>query len=221
VPRPLRDQSAGIVHLIWRGNRRQRIFDDDLDRERYLALLAEACRRCGWWIDAYCLLTNHVHLMAHVTDGTLSRGMQWLGGRYAAAYNVRHGFAGHLFQCRFRSERVEDDVYALELARYVDLNPKRAGAAQTPRRWRWSSYRALAGLEQPRPFHDVDWILGQLALDRRRAHGAYEAFVAAARDELRRPDRDRSLADMSRGQTPGHVRTEQGFRVVGGGQPAP
>ena len=219
MPRPPRDQSAGIVHLIWRGNRRQRIFDDDTDRERYLTLLAEVCSRFGWRVYAYCLMTNHVHLMVEVTEGTLSRALQWLGGRYAAAYNVRHGFVGHLFQGRFRSERVEDGAYALELARYVDLNPKRAGAVDAPSRWRWSSYRAHAGLEPPRAFHDVGWILGQFALDRRRARAAYRAFVATARDQPRRHP-DVSQADTSRGQTPGRVRSGQVFRIVGG-QPTP
>jgi REP-associated tyrosine transposase len=201
------------VHLIWRGNRRQRIFDDDLDRERYLALLTEVCRTRGWHIPAWCLMTNHVHLMADVSEDTLSRGMQWLGGRYAQAYNLRHGLDGHLFQGRFRSERVNDPAYALELARYVDLNPERAGLADATG-WRWSSLRAHLGLERARPFHDVAWTLDQFSRDRRRAHAAYADFV----DDRRRRRWPRpaamSLRDMAGGQTPGHGLEGHVLRLV-------
>jgi REP element-mobilizing transposase RayT len=219
VPRPLRDQSAGIVHLIWRGNRRQRIFDDDLDRERYLALLGEVCRRLGWRVIAYCLMTNHVHLVVLVTDGTLSRGMQWLGGRYAQWYNLRHRFAGHLFQGRFRSERVEDDSYALVLGRYVDLNPERAGMADAAR-WHWSSLRAHLGLEPPRSFHDASWLLGLLSLDRRRAQEAYRAFVREGRGSLLPPRPDTAPRLIDRGQTPGPVAPGHVF-MLADAQPTP
>lgn len=205
MARPPRDQSAGILHLIWRGNRRQRIFEDDIDRERYLELLADTCRRCSSRILAYCLMTNHVHLMASVKEGTVSRAMQWLGGRYAQAYNVRHGFDGHLFQGRFRSERVGDDAYGLGLVRYIDLNPERAGVVGDARRWRWSSHRALLGLERPRPFHDVEWTLDQLAPDRRRATILYAEFVEDGRGKPFPPPTATSAGDTSWGLTPGRV----------------
>ncbi len=219
MPRPPRDQAAGIVHLIWRGNRRQQIFDDDVDRERYLLLLADVSRRYGWRIPAYCLMTNHVHLMARVTEGTLSRGMQCLGGRYAQVYNMRHGFVGHLFQGRFRSERVEDDAYALELVRYIALNPERAGAGEA-KRWRWSSHRALVGLERPRTFHDVAWTLDQFALDRVRARLAYAAFVADGRGKAPPLPPDTSPAGTSWGLTPRRAPGGHVFRVAGD-QPTP
>lgn len=205
MARPPRDQSAGVVHLIWRGVRREPIFVDDHDRERYLELLAGVCETLGWRAPAYCLMRNHVHLMAVVTEGTLSRGMQSLGSRYAQRYNARHGFEGHLFECRYRSERVDTRSYGLELVRYLDLNPKRAGATSEVHRWRWSSYRALVGLDPPRPFHDVDWTLEQFSLDRRRAHRAYAAFVADGAERPRPLRKDMSRRDMSWGQTPGRV----------------
>lgn len=213
MPRPLRDQAAGIVHLIWRGNRRQRIFDDDVDRDRYLLLLTNVSHRFGWRIPAYCLMKTHVHLMARVTEGTLSRGMQLLGGRYAQAYNMRHDLVGHLFQGRFRSERVEDDAYALELIRYIDLNPERAGAAEA-KRWRWSSHRALLGLERPRPFHDVEWTLAQFGVERAQARRAYAAFVADGRAKPLPQRRNLSRMDSPWGLTPRRVPTGQVYRVL-------
>jgi REP element-mobilizing transposase RayT len=145
MPRPLRDQSAGIRHITCRGNRRQEIFVDDLDRRRYLWSLEETCRRYGWSLAGYCLMRNHVHLVARVGAGSISRGMQWLSGRYGQLFNRRHGVTGHLFQGRFHATIVEDEGYALDVVRYVDLNPVRAGAVRHPAEWGWSSHRALVG----------------------------------------------------------------------------
>jgi putative transposase len=92
VPRPLRVEAPGIYHVTCRGNRRQPIFADDHDRGRYLALLAAVSAKLGWRCLAYCLMSNHVHLVLDVPDQTLSRGMQLLSGRYAQAYNRRHGW---------------------------------------------------------------------------------------------------------------------------------
>lgn len=202
MPRPLRDQSAGIRHITCRGNRRQTVFADELDRRRYLWLLDEACGLYGWSIAGYCLMRNHVHLVVRVGAGTISRGMQWLSGRYGQLFNRRHGEMGHLFQGRFRAEIVEDEAYAIEVVRYVDLNPVRAGVVRRPADWAWSSHRALVGLERPPPFHDVDGTLGLFSANRDAAQIHYAKYVA---ERLRQPDQP--SADMSsnpnRGQTPG------------------
>jgi putative transposase len=202
MPRPLRDQSAGIRHITCRGNRRQAVFRDDRDRGRYLWLLDEACGLYGWRIAGYCLMRNHVHLVARVGAGTISRGMQWLSGRYGQLFNRRHGVTGHLFQGRFGAEIVEDEAYALEVVRYVDLNPVRAGVVRHPSDWEWSSHRALVGLEVPLPFHDVEGMLTLFSANRDRAQAHYANYVA---ERLRRPRLPKS--DMSarpnRGQTPG------------------
>jgi putative transposase len=221
VPRPLRDQSAGFLHLVWRGNRRQRIFEDDVDRERFLELLAAACRSRGWRVLAWCLLTNHVHLLIEVPEGTLSAGMQWLGGRYAQLYNLRHGLDGHLFQGRFHAERVETLEYALEVGRYVDLNPERAGLGGAAD-WPWSSHRAHLGLARPRAFHDADWLARHFSSDPGRRPAAYGDYVAEARRRLQ-PRRAATATDValratSGGLTPGHGRDG---RAPGVEQPQP
>jgi putative transposase len=178
MPRPPRDQSPGIRHITCRGNRRQPIFLDDGDRLRYLRLLGEGCRRYGWRIHAYCLLSNHLHLVASVGAGTISRGMQWLSGRYGQLFNRRHAECGHLFQGRFHSRPVEDELYAIEVVRYVDLNPVRARLVDAPSHWTWSSYRALAGYERPRPFHDIAATLEVLAPTLPAAQLAYRRYVS-------------------------------------------
>ena len=200
VPRPLRIQAPGIYHIWCRGNRRQAIFTDDHDRERYLGLLAAVAKQLGWRCLAYCLMTNHVHLVIDVPDQTLSRGMQVLSGRYAQAYNMRHGWVGHLFQGRFASERVETEAYSLELGRYVVLNPQRAGMVRRAVNWRWSSYRAMVGRAPAQPFLDTSWTLRQFGKVLSKARAAYAAFVEAGVGLGRPPN-----TGISRGQTPGRV----------------
>jgi REP element-mobilizing transposase RayT len=179
VPRRLRFQGAGIRHVTARGNRRQRIFLDEDDRERYLAELSRVCGQFESRVLAWCLMTNHVHLVLRVKANTISRLVQELHGEYAAEFNVRHGYRGHLFQGRFRDEIVQDETYLFEVAPYVDLNPVRAAIVEDPADWAWSSYRALAGLERPRPFHDVGALLDQVASDRAAAHSFYRRHVAS------------------------------------------
>jgi putative transposase len=200
VPRPLRVQASGIYHVTCRGNRRQRIFTDDVDRERHMRFFDLTARRFGWTCLAYCLMTNHVHLVLDVPEDTLSRGMQLLSGRYAQAYNVRHGWVGHLFQGRFASERVETEAYGLEVGRYVVLNPTRAGMVKRPASWRWSSLRALLGRAPTPSFLDVGWTLQQFGRTAAQARAAYVAFLEAGLG-LGRPSR----RDISWGQTPGRV----------------
>jgi REP-associated tyrosine transposase len=191
VPRPSRDQSAGIRHVTCRGNRRQPIFLDDLDRRRYLWLLEEVCSRYAWRTAAYCLMTNHVHLVVAVGAGTISSGMQWLSGKYGQLFNRRHQQTGHLFQGRFGAEIVGDGRHILDAARYADLNPVRAGLVDAPTRWCWSGHRALVGLDEPLPFHDISLTLDAMSSERARAHAAYAKFVAE------------QLSPRNRGQTPG------------------
>jgi len=179
VPRALRDQSAGLRHVTCRGNRRQAIFDNDDDRERFLRLLDRVCRAFDWRVFAWCLMTNHFHLVLGVPEATISPGMQLLCGDYAQDFNWRHGFTGHLFQGRFGAGVVNSERHVFEAIRYVDLNPERAGLEA----WRWSSYWAHVRLEAPRRFHDTSWVR-RFGTTWSSAAMAYERFV----DDARRRD---------------------------------
>ena len=179
MPRPLRDQSGGLRHVTSRGNRRQAIFEDDGDRERFLRLLDRVRRVFDWRVFAWCLMTNHFHLVLGVPERTISGGMQLLCGDYAQDFNWRHGFTGHLFQGRFHAEVIDDERQIFEAIRYVDLNPERAGIEP----WRWSSYWAHVRVEAPRPFHDTAWVR-RLGASWSDAAVAYERFV----DDARRGD---------------------------------
>ncbi len=146
MARPLRIEFAGaLYHLTARGDRREAIYEDDADRQSFLDVLAEVVERYNWVCHAFCLMTNHYHLVVETVEGNLSHGMRHLSGVYTQASNRRHGRTGHLFQGRFKGILVDRDAYLLELSRYVVLNPVRAGMVDEPGQWPWSSYRAMIG----------------------------------------------------------------------------
>ena len=108
MPRKLRVEYPGaIYHVMNRGDRRQAIFRDDRDRERFLATLAEACAKTGWEVHAYCLMPNHFHLVVETPRANLVAGMRWLLGVYTKRFNIRHKFCGHLFAGRYEALTVD------------------------------------------------------------------------------------------------------------------
>jgi REP element-mobilizing transposase RayT len=188
MARPLRIEHPGALwHVTNRGNAGENIFRSDEDRLAFLDLLGEAVRRYGWVVTTYTLLDNHFHLVFETPDPTLSRGMQWLQGKYAQWFNKRHRRTGHLFQGRFKAFLVEKETYLLEVLRYVVLNPVRAGMVQRPEDYRWSSYRAIAGMGQAPPWLAVDHVLHQFAPDHAIAQEYYRAFVTEKIGDPRSP----------------------------------
>ncbi|MEI6336557.1 MAG: transposase, partial [Methylococcaceae bacterium] len=128
MTRPLRiELSGGIYHVTSRGNRQDDIYFSDDDRKVWLNLLGQVCQRFNWYIHAYCQMTNHFHIVVETPEGNLAQGMRQLNGVYTQYINRTHGSVGHLFQGRYKAILVEKDNYLLELARYVVLNPLRAG----------------------------------------------------------------------------------------------
>lgn len=138
---------AGIPHHVTqRGNRRMTTFFRDEDYQAYISLLGEWCKKCGVEIWAYCLMPNHVHLIAvpESEDG-LRRGIGEAHRRYSRMINFRENWRGHLWQGRFASFPM-DESYLLAAARYVEMNPVRAHLVADAVSWPWSSARAhLAG----------------------------------------------------------------------------
>jgi REP element-mobilizing transposase RayT len=182
MARPLRIEYPGAVyHITTRGNARQEIFLDDVDEETFLQALSQAVERFGWLCHAHCLMPNHYHLLIETPKPNLSQGMRQLNGVYTQAFNRHHGRVGHLFQGRFKAVLVEKESYLLELARYVVLNPVRAGGVRTAKDWPWSSYRATAGLSPIPSFLTTDWILAQFARSREKAQREYRRFVSTGK----------------------------------------
>jgi putative transposase len=146
MPRKLRVQYPGATyHLMSRGDRREAVFKDDTDRQRFLATLGQACEKTGWQVHAYCLMSNHFHLVVETPQPNLVAGMKWLLGTYTIRFNRRHKEFGHLFSGRYKSLIVDGsgDGYLKAVCDYVHLNPVRAEllrAKQPLESYPWSSY---------------------------------------------------------------------------------
>jgi putative transposase len=183
VARPLRLEVAnGIYHLTARGNERKAIYRDANDRDRFLEILTQTRERFRWRCLAYCLMTNHYHLLVRTPLPNLARGMRDLNGIYAQAFNRRHGRDGHLFQGRYRAVLIESDEHLLTALAYVVRNPVRAGMCASPGEWRWSSQSALG--ERPPGLLALDDLLSLLAPTRRQARALYRGLTDdRARDE--------------------------------------
>jgi REP element-mobilizing transposase RayT len=179
MSRPLRIEFPdALYHVTSRGDRREDIFEDDRDRQTFLETLEQVITQFNWTCYAWCLMDNHYHLLIQTPDGNLSKGMRQLNGVYTQASNRRHGRVGHLFQGRFKAILVDSDAYLLELARYVVLNPVRAGMVKKPDGWAWSSYRASLGLEPAPLWLAEDGLLAMFAKRRSVAQQRYAQFVA-------------------------------------------
>jgi putative transposase len=180
MARPLRLEHANALwHVTARGNEKKEIFRDDFDRELFLRLLGETVIRFGWRLIAWVLMGNHYHLEVQTPDPNLSRGMHWLNGRYAQRFNRRHDRCGHLFQGRFKGILVERESYMLTLARYIVLNPVRAGISPHPSQYRWSSYQQTAGITSPDPWLAASDLLEHLAPSAASSRLEYLQFVDA------------------------------------------
>jgi REP element-mobilizing transposase RayT len=179
MARPRRIEYPGAVyHVTSRGNARQSIFIDDVDRQVFLEVLGNVVEKYNWLCHAFCLLDNHYHILVETQDPNLSLGMRQLNGVYTQRVNIRHHRVGHLFQGRYKAILVEKNEYLLELCRYIVLNPVRAGMVSKPRQWQWSSYTATAYAIKTSDFLTVAWILGQFAKNTNEARKIYRKFVA-------------------------------------------
>lgn len=121
---------------------------------------------------------NHYHVFIETPEGNLSQGMRQLNGVYAQEFNRLHSRVGHLFQGRFTAILVQKDAYLLELARYIVLNPVRAGLVSTVQDWPWSSYRATVGLAPPQEWLNTARVLSAFDNKRDRAARYFANFVS-------------------------------------------
>lgn len=131
-------------HIVQRGHNRRVVFVTDADRQSYLDTLAEFRHELGLKVYAYCLMTNHVHLIVDPGEdaGNLSLLMKRLAGRHTRRINRLEHRTGTSWEGRFKCSPIETDRYLLACGRYVDLNPVRAKMVTKPEEYYWSSYRA-------------------------------------------------------------------------------
>jgi putative transposase len=139
-------------HVTGRGVVRRTVFHDDADYTRFLKYLATAIERFEWQLHSYCLIPNHYHLLVETKVGMLARGMLVVAGSYARYFNHRYKTDGHVFQGPYHAERLLTEAHHLETHRYIAQNPVRARLVESPEDWRWSSYRATAGIDRYPPW---------------------------------------------------------------------
>ena len=141
---PRAKSASGVYHVVMRGVGRQLIFEDDSDRRALLDSLARMSDDGSLTVYAWCLMTNHFHLLLREGNEPVSDSMKRIAVSYAMRFNQKTGHVGHVFQDRFASEPVEDDAYLLTVLRYIHNNPERAGMCARDA-YLWSSYREYLG----------------------------------------------------------------------------
>jgi len=178
MARPLRIQYPGaFYHVTSRGNERKAIFKSNRDRTKFLSYLESASERYDAVIHVYCLMDNHYHLLLETPRSNLSQILHHINGAYTTYFNVKRNRSGHLFQGRYKAILVEKDAYCHELSRYIHLNPVRAGVADRPSEYIWSSYCYIIGLKESPVWLKDDSILGYFDKDRKIAQRLYRNFV--------------------------------------------
>jgi REP element-mobilizing transposase RayT len=178
MARPLRIEYPGaFYHVTSRGNEQKDIFKSLRDREKFQEYLGTATTRYGAAIHAYCLMSNHYHLLLETPEGNLSQIMRHINGAYTTYFNVKRKRAGHLFQGRYKAILVEADEYLVELSRYIHLNPVRVGIVERPEQYRWSSYTSYTGQSKSPEWQKTGFILGCFAKKPEEAHKKYQTFV--------------------------------------------
>ncbi|MTI86024.1 MAG: transposase [Firmicutes bacterium] len=141
MPRIARKRSSsGIYHVVLRGINRQRIFEDDQDNQKYLKTIKRYKKTSGYEVYAYCLMSNHIHLLMKEGKEDLGITFRRIGASYVYWYNWKYSRRGHLFQDRYKSEVVETDSYFLTVMRYIHQNPTKAGIVKEIQAYPWSSY---------------------------------------------------------------------------------
>jgi len=191
MPRRAREKSStGIYHIMMRGINRQEIFYDEEDYQRYIETLQRIILESEADLLGYCLMGNHTHLLIKENIKEISHIIKRLGGSYAWWYNWKYERTGHVFQDRFKSEKVEDDSYLLSVIRYIHQNPVKVGIAAKPEEYRWSSCNAYYGKEEnPQGLIQTKIILGQLSEDQVGASRSFIEYMEEENDDQCLEDR--------------------------------
>ena len=176
MARPLRIEYAGAMyHITARGNEGNSIYKTDRDREKFLEYLKTNHDRYGVKVHAYCLMTNHYHLLIETPRANLTRSMQVLNSSYTTYYNTKRKRKGHLFQGRYKAILVDKDSYMQELTRYIHLNPLRANMVLSPEEYIWSSYNHYIKRNTNPEYLEVDFTLSYFGGSKKK----YKDFVEA------------------------------------------
>ncbi len=181
MPRSAREKSStGIYHVMLRGINHQIIFEDDEDYQKYLETLKKYQDESGYTIYAYCLMSNHIHLLIKEEREELGIAFRRIGASYVYWYNWKYGRRGHLFQDRYKSEVVENDRFFLTVIRYIHQNPVKACIVKDIADYRWSSYGEYIG---EAGICETEFALNMFSTDRAKAIKLFKEFNLAENQE--------------------------------------
>ncbi len=176
--KPRVEVEGGLYHIMTRGNNRGLIFGDDSDYQKMLRLLGETNTKLTFYLYAYCLMPNHIHLLIERREDAVGRVMHRLLTGYSGYYNRKYGRVGHLFQMRYKAILCQTDKYLAELVRYIHLNPVRAKIVSNPAAYRYSSHRGYLGLDEP-GLVDIEPVLRHFGASKKLARERFDEFVRA------------------------------------------
>jgi putative transposase len=180
MSRPLRIEYPNAwYHILNRGRRGELIFIDKKDYYRFIDLLKDTSEQWNLRIVAYCLMPNHYHLLAQTPDANISRCMRHLDGVYTQRFNRYHECDGSLFRGRYKSILVDADSYLLQLVRYINRNPVKAGLADKPDRYIWSSHRAYLSKAKKWDWLYKDFVFSMLSENKSDRLKNYRHFISA------------------------------------------
>ncbi len=183
MSRPLRiEYTDAWYHVMNRGRRGEKIFLDDADREAFIKGVQEAADLWNFRIAAYCLMSNHYHLLIQTPNGNLARGMRHINGVYTQRFNRRHKKDGQLFRGRYKAVLVEADNHLLEALRYIHRNPLRAGMVKSID-YPWSSHQGYLSQAKKWCWLQKDLLLALLATSPAKRRAAYIEFVSKGEPE--------------------------------------
>jgi REP element-mobilizing transposase RayT len=175
--KPRIEFEGALYHVITRGNQRQQIFKHTEDYKKYLKILGDYKIRYDFFLYAYVLMRNHVHLLMETKAFPLSKILQGVNQSYTMYFNRRYATVGHLFQGRYKAMLCDKDSYLLSLIKYIHMNPVRTGRAKSPEEYPWSSHGSYVGQATGRGIVDSELVLGIFSEDRRKASRAYREYM--------------------------------------------
>jgi len=193
-----------VVHVVNRGNNRQKIFHEEDDYRRYLSVVQHYKKKFGFHLFAFCLMTNHVHLLIRVGEKSVSKIMQSITLAHTKHYHFKYSGCGHVWQGRFKSPVVSDDDHLLTVMAYIEQNPVRAKMVPRVDDYRWSSFKMNASFREfPLVDRRENPVWPTLGRDDRERITAYRKLVEGriGRDRLE------EIVKSTRGQ--GHFMSER------------
>lgn len=175
---------GAIYHITVRGNNKEEVFSDVIDKRKYFKIAGECQNKYSFVVYAYVLIPNHVHFIIEPSpEANISVIMHKISNSYARYFIWKYKRVGHVFQGRFFGNIIQKDSYLLNVVRYIHLNPVRANLVKDPGDWKWSSIHKYLGKRDSGLKVNTDFVLNMLTEKKEEQIGIFSEFLAADRSE--------------------------------------